>query len=332
MRLPKSAIFAFNCNPDYIKIVSKNDLETVKSASKSLFYAMKDCFSTGAQREVRISRRLAKKLQNLFVFDKKTIGGQAGNAAQQASLLGVTCFLHTTNFGSDFFLLFEKPSKILVASSSGFLPADQFTFKRQSSAHFVFEYPKKNTRFIASFDAAPLSLERSFCKFITPIIPDIPKAFVGGVHLLSSVSQLAAFVSEIKRWKKHNPEIEVFLELGEFSNRKIIDFAEKKLFPCVDCVGLNEVEAKQLSLSVEEISRLAGKVLFHSPKRQFVLPSSPSDQKALLFAKKCASFKAKTGRFATLSELSCFRPLFVKHPKMTVGLGDVFSSAYFLSS
>lgn len=327
MKFPKFAIFAFNANPDYIRPYESADLNKIKSFSKSLFLKMYHCFRSGIQKEIVIDEKTAKFLASSFVF-KKAIGGQAGNAAQQAAYFGVNCFLHTNNLDRNFLHLFRRSSKIFVASKGSFLPSHLFQQIACHSMHFVFENLQKRTRFIASFDPQPLSPEPYFCSHIESVLPFIPKAFIGGIHLVRSKSSLLEFASCLRRWKKINPDLKIFLEMGEFSNLKMLQIAEKEILPLADIIGLNEVEASQLSLTLNELSSQTT-VLFHSQKKQFVLPSP--NKKALLFAKKCASFKAQTGRFPTLQQLQNFRPRFVDKPRALVGLGDVFSCAYFLS-
>lgn len=325
MKLPKSAIFAFNANPDYVRLLESKDLDKIKRFSKPLFLKMHHCFKSTIQREVIINEKTARFLASSFAF-KKTIGGQAGNAAQQAAYLCVDCFLHTNNLDKDFLHLFRHPNKILVASKEGFLPCNRFQKTLRHSLHFVFVH--KRTRFIASFDPRPLAPEPNFCKNINAFLPSIQKAFIGGIHLVKSKSVLFKFASCLRKWKKLNPNLQIFLEMGEFSDIKMLHLAEKEILPLADIIGLNEVEASQLSLSLKQLSSQST-VLFHSPKKQFVLPSADKD--ALLFARKCASFKAQTGKFATLQDLQKFSPTFVRQPRTVVGLGDIFSCAYFLS-
>ena len=63
-----------------------------------------------------------------------------------------------------------------------------------------------------------------------------------------------------------------------------------------------------------------------------MLPNAKLDAAALEFARRCASFKAKNGRFASESDLTGFTPEFLESPSETIGLGDAFSCAYFMRS
>jgi len=331
MDLPASAIFAFNANLDHLRFTNDADLAKIEEFSPQLSSQINECFSWGVQKEVAIDVRACEFFLSKMEFDKILVGGQAGNAAEQASALGVKCFLHTNFANEDLLKRFSCPEKIMVAGEKGFVPAGQLSSSIKSAHHFVFENKESRTRFIASYDPFPMHLEDNFCFNIAKELPGVKKAFVGGLHLLKTPERVSKFAEEIRRWKQANPALRVFLELGDFSDKSVLKATEKELFPLIDILGLNEVELAQLSYDLEELPSAVPSVLFHSPREQFVLPVQKQDAAALEFAKRCASYKAKTGGFAKEADVIGASAEFVETPVQTVGLGDAFSCAYFMA-
>jgi len=330
MQLPSRAIFAFNANIDHHCFPKEDELKRLGDFAPSLASQIDECFAYGMQREVSIDSKTCNFLLSEFRGARKIVGGQAGNAAQIASALGVECFLHT-NYGSEGLLkLFLHPKKVMVATEKGFAAADTVHDEKSEAHHFVFENAETRTRFIASYDPQPLHPDSMFCEKIRQELPTISHAFASGFHLLPTVGRMGKFLQELRAWKEINPSMKIFCELGEFQKPEVRDafLEELRLF---DMVGLNDTELSSFGVDLEEFSQKANLVLFHSQNEQEVLPGERLDETALQFARRCASFCAENGRCATLSELEEHEAKFVETPAETVGLGDTFSCAYFLA-
>ncbi len=332
MALPDKAIFAFNANLDHVRFADEADLAKIEAFSPEIYSQMNECFSWGVQKEIAVDAKACEFFLSEIKFEGAIVGGQAGNAAQQASALGVECLLHTNFANRELLEKFTYPEKIMVAGEQGFAPSTESSSQVKSAHHFVFENKESRTRFIASYDPLPLHLEDSFCLNISARLPAIRKAFIGGLHLVKTPERVGKFAEELRRWKKISPRLQIFLELGEFSDKKVLHAVEKEVFPTIDMLGLNEVELGQLSFELDELPSIVQSVLFHCPQEQLFLPSPKANAAALEFAKRCAAFKAKNGRVATEEDLVGFSPDFVESPAKTIGLGDIFSCAYFLSA
>ena len=332
MDFPKSAIFAFNANIDHVRFAGEPEIAAIEKFSPPLASQVSECFAYGVQKEVSIDVRACEFLLSSMSFDAKLAGGQAGNAAQQASALGVKCFLHS-NFANEGLLgLFSHPDRVFVASEKGFIPSSAFSSSAASAHHFVFESREGRTRFIASYDPLPLHPDDNFCRHIEAELPLASKAFIGGLHLAKTPERLRKFLSEIRRWKETNPKLQVFVELGEFQSREALRECEKEIFSVADFLGLNETELSSLSADIEELPGLVGTTLFHSQSEQMVLPQGKADAAALEFARRCASFRAATGKFASEADIVGISPSQAASPKLTVGLGDTLSCAYFMAA
>jgi|GEM_PF-839248 len=332
MRLPKTAIFAFNANIDHLKAVGESDVSAIDSFLPTLASQMSESFAWGVQKEVLIDAKTASLLLSRLKFDRTIVGGQAGNATEQASALGIDCLLHT-NFGnSELISHFLHKEKIFLPKNGAFAPSADFSSQAASARHFVFEHAESRTRFIASYDPLPMHIEEGFKAAIAPKLPEITKAFVGGFHLLKTPDRLQKFVDEVCRWKEINPRLLVFAELGEFQNREVRNAAREKLFPAVDMVGLNDTELSAFGCDLPELAQNTNAILFHTPDSHAVFPEEKLDSPALGFAKRCAAYKAQNGRCATLLEAEASSSDFVDSPKWTVGLGDTFSCAYFMAA
>jgi len=331
MELPSSIVTAFNANLDHVLSIREQDMAKLEQHLPVLYKQMGESFSWGMQKEVTIDIRVCNFLLSSLKFERETIGGQAGNAAQQASALGVKCFLHSNVANEQLLRHFSHSEKIMVANESGFVRAQGFSSQVASAHHFVFESPQAGTRFIASYDPVQLHLEDNFEHSIGKELPGIAKAFTGGFHLIKTPERLRKLIEEMKRWKEINPKLQIFCELGEFQNPAVMAVARQELLPFVDMVGLNDTELSAFGVELEEIASETQSLLFHTPEMQKVLPEKKLNPAALEFAKKCASFKAKNGKFATLSDLTGATADFVDSPTETVGLGDTLSSAYFLA-
>ena len=331
MDFPPKAIFAFNANIDHVRTVDESDLKKIDDFSPDLSQRISECFTWGVQKEVTIDINACNFFLSEMKFDRKIMGGQAGNAAQQASALGVECYLHSNFANKELLSLFSHKEKVMVADGEGFVTANEFSSVIKSAHHFVLEHRESRTRFIASYDPFPPHLEDNFCRHIEKKLPEITKAYIGGLHLVQRTERFAKFPQELQRWKEINPSLEIFLELGEFQSKEVMELARKELFPFVDVVGLNDTELASLGVDFEELTSEAKAVLYHSPEQQRIFPDTALNAAALEFAKRCAAYKAKTGKFATEADIVGFSADFIESPVETVGLGDAFSCAYFMA-
>lgn len=331
MQLPSKALFAFNANIDYVKAPSEQDLAAIEEFSPPLSAQLSECFAYGVQKEVAIDSRACNFFISKIKFGRKIVGGQAGNAAAQAAALGVSSYLHSNFANTSLASLFSQKENIFFPSEKGFVSADNLNSNTASAHHFVFESIESNTRFIAGYDPFPIHLEDNFCFNITQQLSGMEKAFLGGFHLVKTPDRLRKLIAEIRRWKSLNPSMKLFAELGQFQSPEVMEAARSELFPFVDMVGLNENELAAFGCGLEELGQNSKAILFHSAAEQRVYPSSSLDAPALEFARKCASFKAEFGRFATLKELQGYGAKTIEEPVQTVGLGDTLSAAYFLA-
>jgi len=330
MTLPSRAIFAFNANIDHHCFPAEGELKRIGDFAPALLSQIDECFAYGVQREVSIDSKTCNFLLNELKGARKMVGGQAGNAAQVASALGVECLLHSNYASEGLLRLFTHPKKVMVATEKGFASADAVQNEKTEAHHFVFESAETRRRFIASYDPQPLHPDSQFCEKIRKEIPSISHAFVSGFHLLPTVGRMGKFLEELHAWREINPSLRLFCELGEFQKPEVRDamLEDLRIF---DMVGLNDTELSSFGLGLDEFSQKANSVLFHSQNSQEVLPAGKLDEEAMAFARKSASFRAEKGRCATLAELEAYEAKFVEKPVETVGLGDTLSCAYFLA-
>lgn len=331
MQFPKKALFAFNANIDHLKISDGAVVEAIDKALPQLASQMNESFSWGMQKEVTIDVRACDWLLANVKFDSRLVGGQAGNAAEQASCLGVDSYVHSNFANENLAKLFSRPEKIFFGSEQGFSSASSTASSVKSAHHFVFENRETRTRFIASYDPFPLHPEDNFCRHIDAQLPSISKAFIGGLHLVKTPDRVRKFISEVKRWKGINPFLEIFFEMGEFQSREALGAVREELFPFVDMVGLTDSELSSLGCDLEELAPEVKSILFHSPEEQLVLPYTKLNGAALEFAKRCASYFAEKGKRASEQDLVGYESKFIEAPVRTVGLGDTFSCAYFMA-
>ena len=333
MNFPQSAIFAFNANLDHVKSCTEQDLAAIEEFSPTLSGQISESFAYGMQKEVALDVRGLEFFLTKMKFDRKIVGGQAGNAAQQSSALGVKSFVHSNFANEELAGKFLFPDNVMLASEKGFTPASSLISHVKSAHHFVFENRETRVRFIASYDPFPMHPEDNFTYNITKELPNITKAFVGGFHLLKTPDRMRKFLSEMKRWKEVQPKLEFFCELGEFQNAGVMDAVRSELLPFMGTIGLTDSELAQMGAEADELASETGAaVLFHTPEKQSVYPESKLNGAALEFAKRCASFKARTGKCAEEKDIAGESGAFVESPVQTVGLGDTFSCAYFMSA
>jgi ADP-dependent phosphofructokinase/glucokinase len=335
-RIPKKAIFAFNTNVDAVRHLSKREIAGLRPPKKliPIFSAIRK----NEQKEVVVDRKTISWLIKNFGADCFLVGGQAGNAAHTASLLGVRCFLHSNYKSRSLLSLFRKPENVLIAHGGLFREADRISENGEYGVHFIIECERE--RYIASYDPKKPVVDAEFGKAIGKEIKSINKAFVGGFHLFEEPSHVIEAANEIRRWKKLNPSLRIHLEMGESQRKDVLSATKKCVFPLVDSIGLNAVELRQLFNKKEGeslilLSKMVREILFHTEKRSIVIPSTKKADESLLFASFVASYRAAKGKLPTFDELIEFagerRSFYVEKPVATVGLGDTFACAYFLT-
>ncbi len=176
--------------------------------------------------------------------------------------------------------------------------------------------------------------------------------------------------TQLQDWKHINPDLRIHLEWGDFASKWVGRAVAKDIFPEIDCVGFNENELPGILRASGEnekgidgiagIVERVGTALFHTRDYSMAFSKEFSERglaDSLGFATCAAAMKASTGNPPTLEGMlnGRFRGKRVKPPKMsralfqesriavafcpsaqvkpkiTVGLGDCFSMAFFLS-
>lgn len=337
-RIPKKALFAFNTNIDAVRHISKMEIEGAGRPPSRLI-PLFSAIRKNEQKETGVDRKTVSWLMENFGIDCFLVGGQAGNAAHTASLLGVLCLLHSNYKSRSLLSLFKKPGNILVADGSRFKEASRISRGGEDGIHFIIEC--RGNRYIASYDPKKPTIDNGFRKAMGKEISSISKAFVGGFHLFGNPSQVMEAAKEMRKWKKANPSLRIHLEMGEFQRKDVLNATRKEVFPLIHSIGLNAIELRQLFNKPERtslimLSRMVREVLFHTEKKAVVIPSTKKAKESLLFASIVASYRAAKGELPTFNELIAFagkrKSFHIKKPITTVGLGDTFACAYFLTS
>ncbi|MFH1448509.1 MAG: ADP-dependent glucokinase/phosphofructokinase [Candidatus Micrarchaeota archaeon] len=320
---------------------------------------------------MRISSHMFHKIDRMLPEGTLRIGGQAGNMAVSASRLLTRSYLHTPNYSRKMLSLF-KSRRVLVACGESFLPARECGDDSEPLTHMIFEFKKgknisSSDRFIVSFESENPSLPINpiFSRNILPVIQDIPKAIIGGFHLVPPRllrKRMSGVLAQIRKWKRINPCLRMHLELGDFLSHESEILTVKHILPEVHSVGLNESELPTFLNSlgsgrIESVLDKTGTVVLHTGNYSLAL-SRDYSQKALAsslaFASCVSGFKALKGHSPTFSQLAkaqfkrkriipprirgastdiptAFSPSVNIKPKYTIGLGDCFSMAFFLS-
>jgi len=343
--LPSRALFAFNTNLDSVKHISGRFIEEIAYDIPDEMWELRLIMRRGAQKEIRISDTTACWLEQVVGSDYFLMGGQAGNAANAASSLGVTSLVHTNYKSRALLSRFDSSSRVLIAQGDSFRPASCFAEKKPQATHYILEFEKgdvfykkpipHSNRFIASFDPQELQVDPDFSRAIRSEIKSISKAFIGGFHLLREPESLAQFIREIESWKKQNPELKIHFESGEYINKDVMREAVSELFPLIDSIGMNKSEFKSFGLSLSSLSRKVPEIIVHEPRSIILKPDNKARRLAVRFGQLAASFRAKTGKLPSFKEIDDYAKtkgsLFTAKPKSTVGLGDTFASAYFMA-
>jgi ADP-dependent phosphofructokinase/glucokinase len=215
-----------------------------------------------------------------------------------------------------------------------------------------------------------LFIDPVFSRNIRKEIPNIRRGFIAGFHLLSpSVfkKRIGFVLGQLESWREINRNLKIHLEWGSFVSKETEKLAAIELLPAVDSVGFNENEMPSLLDTVGAGEKLENLALVLKKTKTVVLHtrdysiafSREFNSKALAdslgFASKVAGLKAKNGKAPRLEELRkakvkvkkitpplfdkakfpgvsiAFAPSLEVKPRITVGLGDCFSMAFFLT-
>ncbi|MFH1470362.1 MAG: ADP-dependent glucokinase/phosphofructokinase [Candidatus Micrarchaeota archaeon] len=364
--IKKRAFFAYNTNLDSVVLIGASQARTFFQYLPELAKSMR----RGEGKEIRVSASLFQKIIGLIKKSSQRIGGQAGNMAMDAANLGVECYLHTPSKSKELLSLFGRKG-VLVAAENGFLQAQEAKDSSEPPIHLIFEYTKgrgipSSNRFIVSSESLnpTLFIDPVFSRGIAREIPGIDRGFIAGFHLLSPevFRKRSSFVAkQVSGWKKANPELRIHLEWGSFISNETENLVGRQMLPLVDSVGFNgeEIEFREEG-KVEKLLRKTKTVLVHGKDYSVAFSkefSSKTLELSLSFASAVAGFKAMKGRAPTFAELAktslkpkkinppkfnskklakwgisfAFSPSAEIVPKHTIGLGDCFSMAFFLT-
>jgi len=338
-RIEPKAIFCFNANVDAQSHICGEEIEgkTIPKELAALIPSMKK----GKQKEVKISQKTAKWIESNIGVDRYIIGGQAGNAAQCASMLGVKCYLHTQHKSEKLISLFRKKELVWIAAKKGFVQCNKIRAEGKDSVHYVLEYEKgdrvdgelipQSNRFIASYDPYKLAIEKDFSKESEKLVKSVRKGLISGLHLATEVNFVQKVKKLIEQWKEINPQLFLHVEMGEFQSYSIWKKVQKRVLPLVDSIGMNELEIRYFGF--REPAKEFQHVVVHTPKKWWVHKkccAAPANFGALL-----GSYRARTGNFPTWGKLKVYvgreRTHYTVKPASTVGAGDCFAAGYFLT-
>ncbi|MEM2963145.1 MAG: ADP-dependent glucokinase/phosphofructokinase [Candidatus Anstonellales archaeon] len=336
---PKNSFFAFNVCLDAILHTSTSKILNLPFVKKNTRLSLD--IRSGIQREVKIGKRELLCLQNAFPNPTLKIGGQAGQAAELASSLGTRCNIICACSSKHLFSFFSNPKLIYALCGKSAVRADKLKNQLQRfPIHYILEYcvrPDVRNRIIFSYDPCPIISSKS----LHTGAQHFSHLFVGGFHLMSSAHEAMEACNFLKSLKAKNKKLKIFIELGDFQKKTVMEVIKKYAFPFAYCVGLNDEELFQLTYThgigaINKLPKSVVKILYHTPFTSFTFPKEQGDDLALLFARIVCSYKAKYGKNPTWTALFKYAQkatsLKISHPAITVGLGDTFSCAYFLAS
>jgi len=346
--LASAALFAFNSNVDFIcRINSGFKAEGFPQELMPLVESIK----RGEAREFKITKHAAEWIAESFSWREKRIGGQAGIMANAAAALGVKSFAYAAALSEEQEKLFSK--KVVVFGGA----------KGSPSRHFIFEFKKgtvfggaaipSSNRVIASYDPAnfKLKISKKFALESARIAPFVECAVISGFHNLDdriAADRIATTARFVQEWRNRNPSIRVHLELGDFANKRVLRKTLDTLLPCINSVGMNEMEAEDVIVAMgmheSEMEELADEVVVHEARGSMIYGKNKraSIVKAALFGHALAAFKAENGKDASIAALKKFVenrheffefrgvPAIKVEPRFTVGLGDTFAAGFVL--
>ncbi|MEM3555451.1 MAG: ADP-dependent glucokinase/phosphofructokinase [Candidatus Micrarchaeia archaeon] len=321
--IAKNAMFAYNVNVDVVKHL------TNETPPKQISRVLLTCVKEGKQREIQTSKKTIKTLIKKLGFDEERMGGQAGNMANAASMLGVRSYVHVLLKDRKQMKLFEKPENIFVARNC-FKTADRVSVSCEVPIHLVLEFKKgyrlgrfvapSSNRLILSWNPrnSVMKIDEEFARCSKEIIKKLNHVFISGFHNLTLKDRFKHRIEEVanqlEEWRRINRKIKIHVELGNFQSSKILREVASNILPLSSSVGFDEYELKQLKQALrinrnlleacDELCERFNSIVFHSPSFSFDV-GKPS-QEGLLFGSLLAAYKAATGRNASFAELERF--------------------------
>ncbi len=328
--LPKklNAITVFNTNIDAL----------VSSSAFPIFgnQAFLDAIRRGRGLEMQITGSVARRLSKLPA--KKRMGGQAGIMANTLASLGVSVACHVA-----------APSKLQL----NLLDRRVRTFSSPhgpSAVHYVLEFRKGqriagitaggSNRLISTFDPANrgLRINKNFVKAVERRIHSFDFCIAGGFHLTDEEG-IKNGTRILRRWKKRNPGLLVYVELGNFQ-RISARSAFSELSEVADVVGMNEVELAEVT-GTDSIStgltQLPCGTIVHTADFAVAKVAEEPVRWARALSFGCAL--AAAGKPALMKKLDLtqkklhlggnnlvFVPALKVRPEVTVGSGDIFTA------
>ncbi len=358
-----SSIFAFNSNIDVIKRTdAKGALGIARLAGLP---RLAECVRKGIGREEVVDNYTLQKLLSLG-YDEQRIGGQAGNMANAAALMGVRAYMHAGVVSRD--ITKHLHAGVMVPSPFCFQKAEDIMSEGEAPMHFVVDFGAD--RYIASYDVhnTHMLINRNFKRCAEHEIRVVDRAVISGFHLLD-IPEPRGRVEEVKvmvkRWKAANRRLKVHLELGDCQKPRVLPSVFATLAPVCDSIGMNELEARQAvealgkkwkgeADAVDVMLEVCRSVVLHTSEYAVVAgEGADGAEKRLALGHLMASFTASNGRTPTPADLGemeftqvqvkpairkkfgrgvAFVPaLRTKGDRTKLGLGDSFSVGYFCS-
>lgn len=236
-------------------------------------------------------------------YDHLQMGGQAGIIANALALLGVKKVVAHTNshpkLQAQQFLNLEnlfglndagKLEKAINITRETDIPLIHWIIEFDKGDSFeidgkIFSCPKSN-RFIATYDPLNMKLvmNKGFIDYLNT--HKVNYLLLSGFHpLLKSnggINLVKDAVPVLQRWKKHNPNLIIHLEIASTQDIAVRKAIVKYIVPLADSVGLNERETIDL-LRILNQQFLADRIEQNT--------CSPLLFEALLFLKKILKMK-----------------------------------------
>ncbi|MGQ4832977.1 MAG: ADP-dependent glucokinase/phosphofructokinase [Candidatus Asgardarchaeia archaeon] len=285
-------VVGFNSNIDAIKKVTRELLQKLPQVTEIKYLPSKRisniedltngllfCISKGFGDEWIIEREeIAKWIEKEIKADEYQIGGQGGNMASVAAVLGIRnvitnipyqCSEIGTFFPND---LIKVP--IIENDKTALLSAKKLFGKDKPPIHWIFEYNKgfeftikgrryiapRANRFIATYDPyiAKCEISNGFKNLPEDILKKVTSFIVGGLHLIRKefISNIDKKFDEIrfilKRWKKLNPSAPLHFEYGPSTDIELFNLIHKFLSPWIDTLGINEDDLVDIMIALKK--------------------------------------------------------------------------------
>jgi len=248
---------------------------------EDFFAGLLKCLRNGTGEELIIkNKNVFDWMESTFKYDHLRIGGQAGIIANTLARLAVpNVIVHAPALPEAQASLFFENVKIPAKKGNQvFLESPMNAVRRgdEKMVHYVFEFnegtrikvndicfesPRAN-RFVATWDPKNTELEIDPAFLDLKINGKADRAIIAGYHLLkpnypdgsTHIDKIRYTASQVKRWKKENPNLFIHLELGDSKHKEIYASTLSFLSPFIDGLGLNENELLKASSSLNLIN------------------------------------------------------------------------------